>query len=192
MFIICVHLSDFISVVTWMWVYVILSRHLKSFLTVPDPGQHVFVWCILSLCLLFFPVLALAVLIAVCLAVPIHFGHSEFFSQAFKRWGVFLSQINDIILQCDSLWSFLPMTSTWIFLSTLSAVAQWFPHCDSVASCHNLSVVTSALNPVPWLEVREELVQLIRQSWCSPFYPGCASVYIDLILGLNWFWMMAS
>lgn len=186
MFIICVHLSAFISVVTWMWVYVILSRHLKSFLTVPDPGQHVFVWCV------FFPVLTLAVLIAVCLAVPIHFGHSEFFSQAFRRWGVFLSQINDIILQCDSLWSFLPMTSTWIFLPTLSAVAQWFPHCDSVASCHNLSVVTSALNPVPWLEVHEELVQLIRQSWCSPFYPGCASVYIDLILGLNWFWMMAS
>lgn len=41
------------------------------------------------------------------------------------------------------------MASAWIFLSTVSAVAQWFPHCDPVAGCHNFSVATSALSPVP-------------------------------------------
>lgn len=99
-------------------------------------------------CLLFSAVLALAVLIAVCLAVPIHFRHSEFFSKTFKRWGVFPPQLNDIIFQCDNPRGFHPVTSTWIFFSIMSAAIQWYPHCDSVAGCHNLSVATSALSPV--------------------------------------------
>lgn len=74
-------------------------------------SRSVSIWYISSLSLLFSPVLVFAALVAVCLAVPIHFRCSEFFSKTSKRWGVFPSPLSNIIFQCDNPWGFSPVDS---------------------------------------------------------------------------------
>lgn len=131
-------------------------------------------------CFLFSPVLVSAVLIAVCLAVPIHSRHSEFFSRTFKRWGTipFPAQQHHLLA-----WQSVGFLTSDFYMDISS---------HNVSSC---SVVST-------LQFRGRVPQLISGHLCSDsswrflrnwFNWGIKADAVLLfpgVLGLIWNWFL--